>query len=574
MDQTEKRNLWIAVILSTLVFIGWHHFFDKPQPILTNQEQAAAATADVPLDIKKPQALLSRDVALAGDQRLTIDTPELQGSLSLKGARFDDLKLKNYHVTPSLESAQVDLLDPYGTKEAYYGQFGWIGDTAADALPNEDTMWQADQTQLTPTTPVTLHYQNDQGVIFQQVISVDEKYLFTVTQKVINSSQQTLPLQVYGAISRHGVPETQGFFILHEGPIGYLNQKLIEATYKDLSKKEQSLESTGGWLGITDKYWLTALIPDQTMLVKTSFRETGGQGQEHYQISFTTQPYSIKPGETYEKISHFFAGAKILNELDSYEQKLGIPHFDRAVDFGWFYFLTKPIFHLLTWTHQWLGNFGLAIMLLTVVLKVLFFPLASKSYRSMARMKTLQPQMEKLRARYSDDKLKMNQEVMQLYKREKVNPMAGCLPMLVQIPVFFALYKVLFVSIEMRHAPFYGWIHDLAAPDPTTIFNLFGLIPWTPPAFLMLGAWPIVMGITMFIQQKLNPPPADPMQAKVFLLMPIMFTYMLAAFPAGLVIYWTWNNILTIAQQWTIMRLAEKEKIQEIQQIKSRKKRL
>ena len=303
-----------------------------------------------------------------------------------------------------------------------------------------------------------------------------------------------------------------------------MNQKLIEATYKDLSKKDQNFDSTSGWLGITDKYWLTALIPDQTMAIKTSFRETGGQGQEHYQISFTTQSHILKPGETFEKTSQFFAGAKVLDDLDYYEHKLTIPHFDFAADFGWFYFLTKPIFHLLTWTHQWLGNFGLAIMLLTVILKLLFFPLANKSYRSMARMKALQPQMEKLRARHSDDKLRMNQEVMQLYKREEVEPMAGCLPMLVQIPVFFALYKVLFISIEMRHAPFYGWIHDLSAPDPSTIFNLFGFIPWTPPAFLMLGAWPILMGITMFIQQKINPPPAKPMQAKVFLLMPIMFT--------------------------------------------------
>ena len=571
MDQTEKRNLWIAVILSTLIFVGWHHFFGKSQPHPMKDDASLTSAIDIPLEIKKPQVPLSREAALVASQRLRIETPELQGSISLKGARFDDLRLKNYHVTPNVQSAQIDLLDPYGTKDAYYGQFGWIGAADKDIFPDADTLWQADQTQLTPTTPVTLHYQNSQGVVFQQVISVDEKYLFKVTQRVINSGQSILPVQIYGTINRHGIPVTQGFFILHEGPVGYLNGQLVEASYKDLSKKDKILNSTGGWFGITDKYWLTALIPDQTMAMKASFQETGGQGQEHYQISFTTQPHHLKPGETFETTSQFFAGAKVLNDLERYEQQLCVPHFDFAVDFGWFYFLTKPIFHLLTWTHQWLGNFGLAIMLLTVILKLIFFPLANKSYRSMARMKALQPQMEKLRTRYSDDKLRMNQEVMQLYKREKVNPVSGCLPMLIQIPVFFALYKVLFISIEMRQAPFYGWIHDLSAPDPSTIFNLFGLIPWTPSAFLMLGAWPILMGISMFVQQKLNPPPADPMQAKVFLLMPVMFTYMLAAFPAGLVIYWTWNNILTIAQQWTIMHFADKEKHQEKQKIKNRK---
>lgn len=555
MDRDEKRNLWIACTLSAFIFLGWNYFFDQPKKIAPRKESVSVAKAPDGRAPVTPASSLTREEALKETQRISIDTPELRGSINLKGAKIDDLVLKNYRLTVDPQSPNVDLLEPEGTKHAYYSEFGWLSEKKSIVLPDASTVWTANNTILTPATPVTLQSENAQGFIFEKTISVDKKYLFTITQRVSNRSGEELPIQCYGLIGRHGTPETQGFFILHEGPIGFLNNKLVEVTYKDLQKSPALQNTVGGWLGMTDKYWLTALIPDQREELKTGFRETGGAGQEHYQADFMTAAHIVKPGESFDYTSHFFAGAKVLEILDGYEETLGVKHFDLAVDFGWFYFLTKPIFYILTWTHEWLGNFGLAIMLLTILLKIAFFPLANKSYRSMGRMKKLQPEMEKIRARYSDDKLKMNQEVMELYKREKVNPMAGCLPMFVQIPVFFALYKVLFVSIEMRHAPFYGWIHDLSVPEPTTIFNLFGLIPWTPPVFLMLGAWPLVMGITMFVQQKLNPPPADPMQAKVFMLMPFLFTYMLASFPAGLVIYWTWNNILTIAQQWTMMRL-------------------
>lgn len=573
MDQDEKRNLWIAVILSTLIFLGWNYFFDRPEKRASSATQSSRAITPTPSVALTPTAPLTREDALKETQRIQIDTPELKGSINLKGARIDHLILKNYHMSVDPQSPNVELLEPEGTEHAYYLEFGWSSEKKSVALPDASTVWRADHTILTPATPVTLRAENGQGIVFEKIIAVDEKYLFTVTQRVTNRSGEALPLHCYGLVERHGTPETQGFFILHEGPIGFLNDKLVEVSYKDLKKSPTLQDTIGGWIGMTDKYWLTALIPDQKKALKTAFRETGGEGQERYQANFVTDLHILKPGEAFENTSCFFTGSKVLETLDGYEEKLGVKHFDLAVDFGWFYFLTKPIFYILTWTHKWLGNFGLAIMLLTVILKLAFFPLANKSYRSMGRMKKLQPEMEKIRARYGDDKLRMNQEVMELYKREKVNPMAGCLPMFIQIPVFFALYKVLFISIEMRHAPFYGWIHDLSAPDPTTIFNLFGLIPWTPPLFLMLGAWPLIMGVTMFVQQRLNPPPADPMQAKVFMLMPLLFTYMLASFPSGLVIYWTWNNILTIAQQWTMMRLDTRTEPAKMTLSKTRKKK-
>jgi YidC/Oxa1 family membrane protein insertase len=412
---------------------------------------------------------------------------------------------------------------------------------------------------------VTLSWDNKAGQVFQLVVSVDDNYMFGIDQKVQNNGTAAIQVYPWSRIRRDYKPVTSGYYILHEGMLGVLGGTLQEQTY-DKAKTESEktkgpslkMDTTGGWAGITDKYWLTALIPDQATPVTAAFRHVTENGADRYQVDFVpTAAQTVEPGAAMSVTSHLFAGAKVVQLLDRYEAEYHIPNFDKAVDFGWFYFLTKPIFYALDWLYHLIGNFGVAIMIFTVCVKALFFPLASKSYRSMSRMKLLAPKMTEIRERLKDEPQKMQAEIMQLYKAEKVNPASGCLPMVVQIPVFFSLYKVIFVTIEMRHAPFFGWIHDLSAVDPTNVFNLFGLIPFDPTPyshFLHLGAWPLIMGVTMFFQQKLNPAPPDPVQARIFQFMPIIFTFMLSSFPAGLVIYWSWNNTLTILQQWTIMR--------------------
>ncbi len=563
MDPQEKRNLFIAVILTTLIFMGWNYFFEPKNPLMPqNATQTSSANEASKTAASLPPAPVSREVALQSGRRVTIDTPKLQGSINLKGARFDDLTLRQYHTKADTSSPLEILLNPAQTTSAYFGEFGWLSDKKSMPLPDADTIWQADRTTLKPGEPVTLTWDNGAGLVFQQVIAVDENYLFTVTQKVTNKGGDATQVRAHGVITRHGTPATSGFFILHEGPLGYLNDKLVEIDYKDLQEKpEQAYTSKGGWLGLTDKYWLTAFIPDQKADIKVTYADQAQAGTDIYKINFQAQAMDVAPNSTVEMTNHFFAGAKVLSLLDGYEEKLGVKHFDLAVDFGWFYFLTKPLFSIITHAHNWFGNFGLAIIFLTIVLKLLFFPLANKSYRSMARMKALQPEIQKIQTRWASDKLRMNQELMDFYKKQEINPLGGCLPMLIQIPVFFALYKVLFVTIEMRHAPFYGWIHDLSAPDPTSVFNLFGLIPWDPPSILHLGAWPLMMGITMVLQQRLSPQPADPAQAKMMMIMPIMFTIMCANFPAGLVIYWSLSNLMTIGQQWALMRLEAKRPV-------------
>ncbi len=561
MDRQEKRNLFIAVLLTTLVMLGWNIFFDKPKQTEAPAPVASAATqGTAPMAANAPSAPLNRSDAVKSGERITLETPKLSGSINLKGAQFDDLLLKDYREAVKTNSPQVDLLSPQSVEKPYWGQFGWVSADPSLKLPSADTLWKSSNNKLTPSTPVLLSWDNGQGMIFELEISVDEEYVFTVKQRVKNNTGRPIAVQPYGLLSR-ATPETAGYMILHEGPLGFMNQKLHEVTYKDLKKEGKSeLNATGGWFGITDKYWLTALIPDRKSQVKVRFLDASQGGRDDTQVDFLGAAVTVADGQMSETSNHLFAGAKVLEVLDAYEVKLGIEHFDKAVDFGWFYFITKPIFYALNWFKDYLGNFGLAILLFTVILKILFFPLANKSYRSMGKMKKLQPEMKRIQEVYKDDRLRMNQEMMELYKREKVNPMAGCLPMLIQIPVFFALYKVLFVSIEMRQAPFFGWIQDLSQPDPTSLFNLFGLIPWDPPSFLMIGIWPLIMGLSMYLQQKLNPPPTDPTQAKVFAFMPLIFTFMLAQFPAGLVIYWTWNNVLSIAQQWTIMNLHAEDK--------------
>lgn len=558
MEKNEKLNLLIFVVLASVILMAWNYFFETKTVQNAPVVEHASTTPTMPsvTTTVTPQTPVSVDEIVQKEHRIRIESNTLRGSLALKGARLDDLVLKNYRESTKKDSPSIQLLSPMGTENPYLIETGWVGDQKNLSLPDASTPWTSTDELLTPEKPVTLQWSNGQGLRFERMISLDQHYVFTITDRVFNETSEPITLSPYGLIRRFGQPKTSGFFILHEGPIGYLDRKLVEKKYADLEKHPlESVQSEGGWVGITDKYWLTALIPQQNVKSQINFRHIQGaqsgtlMSQNSYQTDFATTPLVIPPQGQTESTVHVFSGAKELNLLDNYEIALGVEHFDLAVDFGWFYFLTKPIFHTLTFFHSLIGNFGLAIMLLTILLKIAFFPLANKSFRSTARMKSLQPKIEQLRKRYENDKMRMNQEVMELYKREKVNPVSGCLPMLIQIPVFFALYKVLFVSIEMRQAPFFGWIHDLSQPDPTSIFNLFGLIPWDPPSFLMIGVWPLLMGLSMLLQQKMNPPPTDPAQAKIFMLMPVMFTFMLAQFPAGLVIYWTWNNIITIAQQ-------------------------
>lgn len=571
-DSGNNTNLILAMALTMAILLGWSYFFDAPQPAVeetaTQTTEQTALKANLPqLDSSKP-SLAGGVPALADSgsvqltdtgQRISIKTDKISGSIRLKGARIDDVVLTQYNAQADGAGGHVTLLAQDGTANAYFADFGWLGQRSGggnlSGLPDANTIWTVEGNDtLTQTTPVTLVYTSPDKIRFERTIAIDENYLFTITDKVTNAGQTQSTIYSYGMISRNLPSDVSSFFILHEGPIGYLGDKLIEHKYADLEDKSETYTSTGGWAGLTDKYWLTALIPAPDQQIKTTYRYAVQNNAKRYYTDYVGPGLTLAPGAMATYVNNFYAGAKVLDLLDSYETKLGIKHFDLAVDFGWFYFLTKPIFHILTMAKEVLGNFGLAILLLTVILKLLFFPLANKSYRSMARMKQLQPKMAKLKEQYADDRMGMNQALMELYKKEKVNPMAGCLPMLIQIPVFFALYKVLFVSIEMRHAPFYGWIHDLSAPDPTSVFNLFGLLPYDVPSFLQIGAWPLIMGATMFIQQRLNPTPQDPIQEKMFMLMPIVFTVMLANFPAGLVIYWAWNNLLTIIQQWTIMR--------------------
>ncbi len=552
---SENKNLLIAIFLCMLIMVGFQYFMPSstPTPQTTAQKTPVQSTPAVVAPKK-----LTRNQALATpSKRIAIKSGSVRGSINLEGARLDDLTLTRYHETVDPKSPEIPLLSPANSTSAYYAAFTWGTTTPGTLLPTETTVWETTDALLTPETPIILSWDNGQGLLFQQLISVDDNYMFTITQKVTNTGLTALSLTPQGTLARRGKPQSSGFFILHEGPVGVFDGKLNDPSYDDIAKTGTlNNPKAPGWLGLTDKYWLTALVPDPALPVTSSYTRQGTEDETVITALYQRDPLALAPQQTIEVTNHFFAGAKVLRLLDGYQETLGINHFDLAVDFGWFYFLTKPIFYVLEFLKGFLGNFGLAILALTVLLKLAFFPLANKSYASMGRMKALQPEITRLRERYADDRMKINEKTMELYKREKVNPLAGCLPMIVQIPVFFALYKVLFVSIEMRQAPFYGWIHDLSAPDPTTVFNLFGLIPWDPPSFLMLGAWPLIMGLTMFLQQKLSPPPADPAQAKMFLLMPVFFTYLLASFPAGLVIYWAWNNALSITQQWFIMKRA------------------
>jgi YidC/Oxa1 family membrane protein insertase len=565
--QPEQRNLILAIALSLAILLGSQFLLPKqPAPPPQSAEQTSAQMvpgapmapgAPVIPGLANALAAKPREQVLASVAgRVRIDNGRLHGSLSPVGARVDDLTLAGYHETIDKSSPEVVLFAPAGSYSPYYAEFGWVPADSTVAVPGPDTVWQVvEGSKLTATTPVHLQWDNGQGLVFEQTVAIDENYMLTVSRKVTNSGDGAVTLYPYGIISRHGTPKTENFYILHEGPYGVFDGTLKEFKYSKLAESDvQQFKTTGGWLGITDKYWLAALVPDQTEPVDARIAHSLVNGQDRYQTDFRGEAKAVAPGGSVETTSHLFAGAKQVKLIQQYEETLGIQKFDLAVDFGWFYFLTKPLFFVIVWLNSIVGNFGIAIILLTMMVRTLMFPLAHTSYKAMSKMKKLAPEMQKLRDRFKDDRAGMQQELMQLYKREKVNPMAGCLPIAVQIPVFFALYKVLFISIEMRHAPFYGWIHDLSAADPTNLFTLFGLISWSPPEMLHLGVWPILMGITMFLQQKLNPPPPDPVQARIFQFLPIIFTFMLGRFPAGLVIYWTVNNTLSITQQYLIMR--------------------
>lgn len=578
----EQKNLVVAILLVVGILFGFHYFYEQPK--LQEQQRlaeiakehaakapsTAAHTPSTAQNIGTQASAITpfqnRNDALNTSQRITIQTPTLEGSINLKGGVIDDLRLKNYKETADENSKPIILLSPKTTKEGYLGATHWrhvkTEDAAHFALPNADDVWIAeggDAAILTHEKPIILSYSNGKGQIFRRKITLDDKYMFTIEDSIDNKSDHALNIIHSAMIERHDIPvSAQSGFILHEGAIGVINGKLHEVDYSDMSmhpkpSKESFHDTKRSWIGFTDKYWLTALIP--TPQQPSSMTFMGDDGKKEYYTLAESAAIGVPVGGQHTHTVHFFAGAKELDLLDHYEATIGFDKFDLAVDFGWFYFLTKPMLGFLQYLHTFLGNFGLGILALTVLMKVLFFPLANKSYRSMSRMRAFAPHIEALKAKYGDDRMKLNQAMMDLYKKHKINPVSGCLPMIIQAPVFFCLYKVLYVSLDMRHAPFYGWIHDLSAPDPTTLFNLFGMLSFTPPSFLHIGAWPILMGITMWLQQKLNPQPADKAQATMFMIMPLFMTFLFASFPAGLVIYWAWSNILGIIQQATIMKI-------------------
>ena len=571
----EQKNLILALVLSMAILIGFQFLYADPEPVVTDADLTEQGLTPAPDGVPgngvpqvdagaagpgavpgvAPVIVQSRDEVLEVGARVAIETPRVHGSLALTGGRIDDLWLSDYRETLDDDSPEVLLLSPLGTPWAYYVEFGWAPSSqGVTKVPDAQTEWAANRETLTPQNPVTLTWDNGEGLVFTREVAIDDNYMIRVNQRVENTGTQSVTLFPYALASRTGMPDTLGFFILHEGPIGVFNETLNEVKYDDLVDDGPITKtSTGGWIGMSDKYWLVALVPDQKTEFQAGFRHSFA-GDDKFQVDYLVNGVTIAPGTIGEVTNRVFAGAKEVETLEAYRVDLGIDRFDLAVDWGWLFFLTKPIFQAIDYLYGLIGNFGVAIIVFTAFVRLLFFPLANKSFRSMGRMRMLQPEMTRLREAYKDDRERMTKETMELYKREGVNPLSGCMPILLQIPVFFALYKVLFVTIEMRHAPFYGWIKDLSAPDPTSFVNLFGLIPFDPPGFLTIGIWPLLMGLTMFLQQKLNPAPPDPIQAKVFMFLPVIFTVILAGFPAGLVIYWTANNTLTIAQQWIIMR--------------------
>ena len=585
----KNKNFLIAMALSIAVLVGWQFLVVSPRMEAQRQAQIAAqqsAQAQNPGSLQTPQTpagtsqidapiasgresivpsgntalpgTATREAALSETPRIPIDTPSLVGSLNLKGARLDDLRFKKYHETVDDASPAIVLLSPEATPDAYYAEFGYAGQNAG-TLPGPTTVWQAETgATLTPTSPVTLTFTNDSNVTFRRQVAIDQNYMFTMTDTVENGGTAPIAVSPFGRVVRFTKPQIASAWVVFEGLLGVFGDEGVsEATFSKIEDEGriQPAKASSGWLGITDKYWATALVPEAGKPFQSEFLYQA-TGRPQYHSSYLGDAVTVAPGQSTEIVSRTFAGPKVVDLIDGYEDNGQILKFGQLIDWGWFFFITRPLFHVIDWLFRFTGNFGAAILIVTVALKLIFFPLASKSYKSMAKMKNIQPKIVEMRERYADDKAKQQQMMMEIYKTEKINPAAGCWPMLLQIPVFFALYKVLYVTIEMRHAPFFGWIHDLAAPDPTSVFNLFGLLPYNVPLALTIGVWPLLMGITMFIQMKLNPTPPDPTQKMIFTWMPVVFTYMMHTFPSGLIIYWTWNNTLSIIQQSVIMKRA------------------
>ena len=578
---SENKNALLAIVLSVIIIMLFEVLYsgsgqdnnleseitEDTSPISETEITKSAENLPVP-KIKKSSSGISLEGSVPKNReesvRIKINSLKLKGSINLTGMRIDDLQLIEYKTDLDENSPDVTVLFPPNDTSGFFLQTGWVGETNDISLPDKNTQWVSDEDEISSNKSVRLTWDNGKKILFEQNIHLDDNYVFSITQRVVNNSSREIKIFPYGLISRKGTPETLGFFILHEGPVGVVNDQLKEIDYDELKENEKFNEAAkGGWMGFTDKYWLTSfMLPHNRSAEVRAFHTVDEIKEDIYQIDYLLSQKSIKPGQEVETITRFFVGPKSIELLDSYSEEFSIPKFDLAIDFGWFYFLTKPLFYLMKFLYGIIGNYGVVILAITAIIRILLFPLANKQFASMNHMKEVQPEIVKLRERFADDKARLNQEMMKLYKEKKINPAAGCLPIFIQIPIFFALYKVLFVAIEMRQAPFFGWITDLSVPDPTSMFNLFGLLPFTPPDFLSIGVWPLLMGLSMYIQQKLSPTPPDPIQAKVFMFLPIFFTILLANFPSGLVIYWFFNNVLSIAQQSYLMKFSSKAKPQ------------
>ena len=553
----DNKNVFVAIALSMSVLLFWGAFFETPKkPIdqknIQKVEQKSGQSSIAPT-INQPTVIknISREDSINKSKRVKIENNSIIGSINLKGAQIDDISFKN-HKQEVDGNENIIFLNPAETENGFYIETGWTSIGNKIKIPTKESVWSVKGNNiLSNNSPVVLHWNNGEGVLFEKKIELDEKYLFKISQQVRNNSNSSIDLYPYAQMTRNKIPDDiQNFYIQHEGFIGVFDDELKEDDYDDIKKKKIVRESNEGWLGITDKYWMTAFVPEKGKNFKSTFLYDNGF-KANYIIN---KPTTINKSSTGINELRLFVSAKEVETIDGYAADQNINKFDLVIDWGWFYFFTKPLFFVIDYLFKFSGNFGIAIVLITIAIRALFFPLANFSFRSMAKMKAVTPEMQRLKELHKDDKVKLQQEMMALYRKEKINPASGCLPVLIQIPFFFAIYKMLFISLEMRHQPFFGWIKDLSAADPTSIFNLFGLIPWDPPSFMIIGIWPILMGASMWVQQKLNPAPADPIQAKIFAFFPLFLTIILASFPSGLVVYWTINNILTIAQQYVIVK--------------------